>query len=150
MFSQKRKKYKNMVWASVLVAVAILALVFLLGYLGSFRERPYEEPAVNEAGSSIDKAQTVEPERMEPAESKELTADTELQKEDKKETYYLVKYDNDVICVYFSDQQGELTKLEDTAIVYETLSLEDQGRFQEGIEVGTRDALNRLLMDYES
>ena len=29
MFSQKRKKYKNLVWASVLTAVAILALVAL-------------------------------------------------------------------------------------------------------------------------
>ena len=71
-------------------------------------------------------------------------------RDEKKQTYYLLKYDNDVIRVYFSDQQGNLTELEETGIVYETLSTEDQQQFIEGIQVENRDALNRLLMDYES
>ena len=68
----------------------------------------------------------------------------------KKQTYYLLKYDNDVIRIYFSNQQGELTELEETNIVYETLSTEDQKQFLDGIQVENRDALNLLLMDYES
>ena len=69
---------------------------------------------------------------------------------EEKETYYYVKYDNDVICVYFSDEQGNLTKLEETGILYEMLSTEDQIQFKEGVRLKNRDALNKLLMDYES
>jgi len=66
------------------------------------------------------------------------------------QSYYLVKYDNNVIKIYFSDETGKLTELESTSIVYETLSQGDQAKFREGIKVENRDDLNRLMMDYES
>lgn len=155
MFSQRRKKYKNLVWASVLTAVAILALIALLGYLGSFRDKDYNETSVNEPVASQesvddayddydknDKNEFSDDENDGVVESVGNTA--------KKQTYYLLKYDNDVIRIYFSDRQGELTELEESNIVYETLSTEDQQQFRDGIQVDNRDALNRLLMDYES
>ena len=55
-----------------------------------------------------------------------------------------------VIKIFFSDETGHLIELEDTSIVYETLSAQDQSRFKEGIKVENRDDLNRLMMDYES
>ena len=145
MFSQRRKKYKNLVWASVLTAVAILALVALLGYLGSFRDKNYEETPANEVVSTEENSAEFEENDAE-EEGEAVSAARDI----KKQTYYLLKYDNDVVRVYFSDQQGELTELEETDIVYETLSTEDQKQFVEGIQVENRDALNRLLMDYES
>lgn len=145
MFSQRRKKYKNLVWASVLTAVAILALVALLGYLGSFKDKNYEEAPANEVVSTAENSAEFEEDNVE-EESEAVSAARDI----KKQTYYLLKYDNDVVHVYFSDQQGELTELEETDIVYETLSTEDQKQFVEGIQVENRDALNRLLMDYES
>ena len=145
MFSQRRKKYKNLVWASVLTAVAILALVALLGYLGSFRDKNYEETPANEVVSTAENFAEFEEDDAE-EEGEAVSAARDI----KKQTYYLLKYDNDVVRVYFSDQQGELTELEETDIVYETLSTEDQKQFVEGIQVENRDALNRLLMDYES
>ena len=66
------------------------------------------------------------------------------------QSYYLIKYDKDVIKIFFSDETGHLIELEDTTIVYETLSTQDQNRFKEGIKVENRDDLNRLMMDYES
>lgn len=148
MFSQRRKKYKNMVWASVLTAVAILALVALLGYLGSFKNKTYEEAPANEVvTTSQDNKQYKEDDDVVEAENGE---DVVAARDIKKQTYYLLKYDNDVVRVYFSDQQGKLTELEETGIVFETLSTEDQQQFLEGIQVENRDALNRLLMDYES
>lgn len=151
MFSQRRKKYKNVVWACVLMAVAILALVVLLGYLGNFRDKNYDETSVNEP--------VVAQELVEDGEDNyngdgSLNGDNEegvsSDENAKKQTYYLLKYDNDVVRIYFSDQQGKLTELEETDIVYETLSTEDQKQFVDGIQVENRDALNRLLMDYES
>ena len=156
MFSQRRKKYKNMVWASVLTAVAILALVALLGYLGSFRDKDYNETSANEPATAQVSTKNVDEQADEDYDEDEsLDDDSDADEETdgdavKKQTYYLLKYDNDVIRVYFSDQQGKLTELEETGIVYETLSTEDQQQFVDGIQVENRDALNRLLMDYES
>ena len=48
MFSQRRKKYRNLVWASVLTAIALLSLVLLLGYLGSFKDTSYQDTPANE------------------------------------------------------------------------------------------------------
>ena len=146
MFSQRRKKYRNVVWASVLTAVVILALVALLGYLGSFRDRSYNETPVNEQMT----AQEVESEADSNESTEDHNNDDDSESIAKKQTYYLLKYDNDVVCVFFSDQQGKLTELEETAIVFETLSTEDQKQLMDGIQVENRDALNRLLMDYES
>ena len=151
MFSQRRKKYRNVVWASVLTAVAILAMVALLGYLGSFRDKNYSETNVNELVAT--QAGTVEADGDDSAvdnDHHDIDDDEDSEPLAKKQTYYLLKYDNDVVCVYFSDQQGKLTELEETAIVYETLSTEDQRQLMDGIQVENRDALNRLLMDYES
>ena len=66
------------------------------------------------------------------------------------QSYYLVKYDNNVIKIFFSDETGKLTELEETGIIYETLSAQDQQRFAEGIKLERRDDLNKLMMDYES
>ena len=66
------------------------------------------------------------------------------------QSYYLVKYDNNVIKIFFSDETGKLTELEVTGIIYETLSAQDQQRFAEGIKLERRDDLNKLMMDYES
>lgn len=153
MFSQRKKKYRNMVWASVLTAVALLSLVLLLGYLGSFRDKSYEEAPANETVSVPKETQVADADTVESknTETKPEKDDNEpFEKNIKKQTYYLIKYDNDVIRVYFSDQQGNMTELEETNIIYETLSSEDQMQFQTGIQVENRDALNRLLMDYES
>ena len=152
MFSQRRKKYRNMVWASVLTAVVLLSFIVLLGYLGSLKDNPNAEAPVNETVSTTEDAEETgaDEDAALATEDESEAEDEQLQTEEKKETYYLLKYDNDVIRIYFSDQQGKLTELEETAIVYETLSTEDQIQFQDGIQVDSRDALNRLLMDYES
>lgn len=143
MFSQRRKQYRNVILASVLTAVVLLSLVLLLGYLGSFKEEPYQEtPNQETLNQETPVDETIALPKEKPA--------AEVDREERKQTYYLLKYDNDVICVYFSDQQGNLTKLEETDIVYETLSPEDQMQFDAGIQVENRDSLNRILMDYES
>lgn len=148
MFSQRRKKYRNLVWASVLTAIALLSLVLLLGYLGSFKEEPYQETPANETVSVTDETEAKETKPDEITKTKDEA--TRSQQEIKKQTYYLLKYDNDIVRIFFSDQQGNLTELEETNIVYETLSPEDQRQLLDGIQAENREALNRILMDYES
>ncbi len=140
MFSQRRRKYKTWILAAVATAAVALCLMLLLGYLTRSQQEPYEQTHVN---------QVVE-EAEQTARQSDETASEKQEPVEKIETYYLVKYDKDVIRIFFSDETGKLTKLEDTNIVYEILSTDDQARFESGVRVDTRDDLNKLLMNYES
>jgi len=140
MFSQKRRKYKNWIWVAIAATAVSLAVILLLGYLGQENQEPYEATHVEK--------QTYEKQKAD-VEQEEIEEEPETPVE-KFETYYLVKYDNDVIRIYFSDQSGNMTELEETTIVYEILSTEDQKRFENGVRLDSRDDLNKLLMDYES
>lgn len=171
MFSQKKKNH-TWIYACAVLIVAIFAIVVLIAALtgkeneedalkANLESRVNEnaanakEPEDSAAGSDLD---------AEDDEDRDIAAadDTDDENKDKlqnpqKDTdgqfyqsYYLIKYDKNVIKIFFSDEAGHLIELEDTSIVYETLSAQDQSRFKEGIKVENRDDLNRLMMDYES
>ena len=145
MFSQKKR---NLTWIYVCIVllIAVIAVFILIGALSNKNaedaERTNLESKVSEENQSGPYADN----------------STDVQDQDQNDddqdkfyqSYYLVKYDNNVIKIYFSDETGKLTELESTSIVYETLSQGDQAKFREGIKVENRDDLNRLMMDYES
>ena len=149
MYRQKRRKYRNWIPAAIATASVALAVVLLLGYLGRNNDEPYQKVNTTdkvhqqeeEKGSASDESE--EPE----VNDKDNNIDDEM---GVFQAYYLVKYDKDRICVYFSDRSGKITELEETSIVYETLSEDDQKRFEDGVKVENRNELNRILMDYES
>lgn len=139
MFSQKRRNYRNWVWVAIACTAVAFAVFLLLGYLSRNNDEPYAR--TNSEKPVYDVAQKVE-------------EDNEVNEEDEEQedlpAYYLVKYDKDVIRVFFSDSSGKVTELEETSIIYETLSEEDQKRFDDGVKLESRNELNRLLMNYES
>ena len=144
MFSQRRRNYRNWIWVAIACAAVAFAVFLLLGYLGRNNGDKYEQ--TNGANQVYE--DSVANEDVEAGE--EASEDPLTEIEGVFQSYYLVKYDKDVIRVYFSDQTGKITELEETTIVYETLSEDDQKRFEEGIKLESRNDLNRLLMDYES
>lgn len=164
MFSQKKRNFTWIYVCAVLI-IAIFAVIILIGALTNRGEeealKANLESRVDENAVSVPsqepqegEPQGTEPQDSEPSEegsSTETEDDTE--KDDSKQfyqSYYLVKYDSNVIKIYFSDESGNLVQLEETGIVYETLSPQDQQRFVKGIKAGDRDELNRLIMNYES
>lgn len=145
MFSQKKRKF-TWIYLCVALIIAVIAVFILIGALSNKNaedaERTNLESKVseeNQSGQEADVPTDVQAPGADDSDSKEFY-----------QSYYLVKYDNNVIKIYFSDETGKLTELESTSIVYETLSQGDQAKFQEGIKVENRDDLNRLIMDYES
>jgi len=139
MFSQKRRNYRNWIWVAIACTAVALVIFLLLGYLGKNNDEPYARTNGDErvyTESFVTESEPVD--------------ETEQTEEETFQAYYLVKYDKDVIRIYFSDQSGKITELEETTIVYETLSEADQERFDDGIKLDSRNALNKLLMDYES
>ena len=137
--------------AAIITVLTAAGILLLLSYLGRNSNPHYEQANGDES---------VYTKSADLTQKSGLQSETESAVEEDKNddyelkgnfaSYYLVKYDKDRISVYFSDQTGRITELEETTIVYETLSEEDQKRFEDGIKLDSRNDLNRLLMDYES
>ena len=156
MFSQKKKSH-TWVYVCAALVIAIIAVFILIGALGS-RSSSEDALQTNLEARADEKSEQNQTEGEDSAEKTEDSRQTEnnTMPEEKNtqnqfyQSYYLVKYDKNSIKIFFSDETGKMTQLEETTIVYETLSSEDQKRFQEGVKVESRDDLNRLIMDYES
>jgi len=159
MFSQKKKNYTWIYVCAVLI-IAIFAVVILIGALTNRGEeealKANLESRVDENASSVpaEEPQDADPQDTELPEGGDSTENEDDTEKDAGkqfyQSYYLVKYDSNVIKIFFSDESGNLVQLEETGIVYETLSPQDQQRFVKGIKAGDRDELNRLIMNYES
>ncbi len=166
MFSQKKKKH-TWIYACAVLIVAIFAVVVLIAALtgkeseeealkANLESRVGEDVA--KAADPGDSAPTLDDEKDNNDDNDDVAGEGEDEPQNHEkdtpsqfyQSYYLIKYDKDVIKIFFSDETGHLIELEDTTIVYETLSTQDQNRFKEGIKVENRDDLNRLMMDYES
>lgn len=157
MFSQKKKNH-TWLYAAIVLAAAIVAVFLLIGALNSRnaeqadRDRlesraQQEQENGQESGGADDERDSAEASVPVPQPG---SADEKDEEEQFYQSYYLVKLDNDVIKIFFSDESGKLTELEETGIIYETLSADDQKRFADGIKLEKRDDLNKLMMDYES
>lgn len=164
MFSQKKKNHTWIYLCGVLL-ILILAVFILVGAVisrnseeealqANLETRAEEKSQTQDSSAVSDQTpsdQSGEAQTDEDTESGDRQTDAEKDGQvEFYQSYYLVKYDKDGIRIYFSDETGRLTELEKTAIVYETLSEQDQIRFRDGIKIDTRDDLNRLIMDYES
>ena len=151
MFSQKKKNH-TWLYACLGLTAAILAVFFFFFALSS----NYDEEAerVNLESQVNNRQEQQNPPEAKAEDTTEGAADSaQRQKSDENQffqSYYLVKYDKDVIKIFFSDETGKMTLLEETGIVFETLSSQDQQRFAAGVKAENRDELNRLIMDYES
>lgn len=150
MFSQRKKKSNWVLYTLIVIFVGlVLALIFLP-----------EDNASNEGNAKIDPGTDYTDNLVDDPYGEPGEEGDNLQSEDgtpaagdeieKQESYYLIKNDNNSIKVYFCDQQGKMTELETTAIIYETLSEADQQMFDQGVRIASRDELFKLLQDFES
>lgn len=158
MFSRKKKNY-TWLWVCSILAIMIFAVLLLIGSLAGSEDeetlraslersaekrQDFSEPAGNDSSEK-----SVEEDTGKNGAAEKKPAEDNRQNQF-YQSYYLVKCDNNVIKIFFSDETGNLVQLEETAIIYQTLSPADQKRFREGIKVENRDDLNSLIMNYES
>ena len=148
MFSQKKRINPYWVWPAVALVATACCIMLLIGYMGKNEELMAARANGNQKVVVQEQQEQTETDVID--EEDETVGDETLVNKGSFQSYYLVKHDKDGIGVYFSDQSGKITELEMTTIVYETLSAEDQERFDEGVKLESRNDLNKLLMDYES
>lgn len=158
MFSRKKKNY-TWLWVCSILAIMIFAVLLLIGSLAGAEDEDVLRASLEKnAEKRQDFSEDVQEEFSEDGVDENTGGNSAAEREPAEDngqnqfyqSYYLVKYDNNVIKIFFSDETGNLVQLEETAIIYQTLSPPDQKRFREGIKVENRDDLNSLIMNYES
>ena len=150
MFSRKKKKYRTFVVTALIVAVCILIIVLLW-------PQNLETKEINEVNVSVDSRSNEPAKSSNEHENSQITDDVVKEENIEQETststnmesYYIVKKNGEVISVFFVDKEGKKVRLEDTDIIYEVLTLEDQKLFETGIIVEDQEKLASLLQDFE-
>ena len=150
MFSRKKKKYRTFVVTALIVAVCILIIVLLW-------PQNLETKEINEVNVSVDSRSNEPAKPSNEHENSQITDDVVKEENKEQETststnmesYYIVKKNGEVISVFFVDKEGKKVRLEDTDIIYEVLTLEDQKLFETGIIVEDQEKLASLLQDFE-
>lgn len=141
MFSQKKRNY-TWIYVLAITLLVIIGLLLIISTISNKNTKEYTEQKEIQEYQEENKDESSLPVEK-PVPNKEKPEEKNIS------SYYLVKYDNNSIKIFFSDKSGSLVELEETEIIYETLSEEDQRRFNDGIKVVTREELNQVLMDYE-
>ncbi len=141
MFSQKKRNY-TWIYVLAITSLVIIGLLLIISTISNKNTKEYtEQKEIEEYREESQDESSLPVEK--PVSNKQKTEEKNIS------SYYLLKYDNNSIKIFFSDKSGRLVEMEKTEIIYETLSEEDQRRFNEGIKVTTREELNQVLMDYE-
>ncbi|MDO4553220.1 MAG: hypothetical protein Q4C22_06755 [Bacillota bacterium] len=66
------------------------------------------------------------------------------------ERYYLLRESENVVRLYYCDEEGQESYVRDTEIAFSLLSGEDQELFSQGLLIRTKAELDELLQDFES
>ena len=157
MFSRQKRNYKIFIYAALTVAICVL--IILLFWPKEPDKTVYSESATNEKIQNTDEYDDRneydnDDDIYEYDDDDEYTdeeaEEDEYMTNNTLETYYLIKRDAESIKVFFSDKYGDLIELEETQIIYDLLTEEDQLKFDEGLKAKTQEELASILMNYES
>lgn len=139
MFTRQKKNYKVFVYTALIITICGLLTALL--WPGSVE--PADAPAKTGTDTASQGGDSSEEEKPPKKGDKDVV-------DENRESYYLVKRQNDSIVVLFSDEDGNLVQLETTDIIYELLNPEDQKAFDAGIKAENREHLSSILQDFES
>lgn len=162
MFSQKRKR-QNWLPIILIIIIAVMlaaaAIIITKNYVDrkssqyindiqTSTEIPYKDYSDDYDEDNNDNDVYLAEDNDSDSENKEKNQDEG--KNDELDTpYFIIRESNNIIKVFFH-KNGNEKYLQDTEIIFDTLSEEDQKRFKDGITVNTEEELNKLIMDYES
>ena len=103
MFSQKKR---NITWIYVCIAL-IIAVIAVFILIGALSNKNAEEAERTNLESKVSEENQSEPNADNGADVQE-PADDDSDSDKFYQSYYLVKYDNNVIKIFFSDETGKL------------------------------------------
>lgn len=138
MFSRRKKNYRVFVITALIICICVLIMVVL--WPDSYN--PISKDT--EVNPNKDTTQ-IEEDKINTINETPINEDTDYT----TKTYYIVKKQGETISVFFITEDGTQLKLEDTEIVYDLLTPEDQEKFDKGIVIEEQEDLALLLQDFE-
>ncbi len=142
MFAKRRRNYTVFVYTALIVMICILIVAIL--WPKSSEDNQNSDLTTTTQVQEQHKDQNLVNNEHEPDDYSEETGTEQLVK-----SYYIVRKEGEFISVFFVNANGQEVKLEDTGIVYDVLTLEDQDKFDKGIMVENQEKLTSLLQDFE-
>lgn len=158
MFTRQKKNYRIFVYTALVITLCLLVAALLLpkdstpqddaqvnaqtetGQEGQEQQEQIQDSGSDDGGSA--------------AEQTGGSGDGDVMENDDissgLHSYYVVRKEGSNVSVFFVDEKGNQVKLEDTDIVYDVLTPDDQKSFDEGITVADQEELAALLQDFES
>lgn len=149
MFSNQKKGFMKSKWFYGLI------VLFLLGF-GVWVNYDGDSQKVNTAAEVSEKTQQQTRENRPVVDSlnqettEKESEDATIQTEEKQQTYYLIKEVEDVVKVFYCDENGQEDLYQITTVPFQLLSSEDQQLLSEGVRVEDENELADFLENFDS
>ena len=149
MFSNQKKGFIKSKWFYGLLVLFLLAFGIWVNYDGNSQNvntvTEVSEKTQNQTQESQPVVDSLDQETTE-KESENESA----QKEEKQQTYYLIKEVEDVVKVFYCDENGQEDLYQITTVPFQLLSTEDQQLLSEGVRVEDENELADFLENFDS
>ncbi len=149
MFSNQKKRFIKSKWFYGLLVLFLLAFGIWVNYDGNSQNvntvTEVSEKTQNQTQESQPVVDSLDQETTE-KESENEAAQTE----EKQQTYYLIKEVEDVVKVFYCDENGQEDLYQITTVPFQLLSTEDQQLLSEGVRVEDENELADFLENFDS
>ena len=149
MFSNQKKGFIKSKWFYGLLVLFLLAFGIWVNYDGNSQNvntvTEVSEKTQNRTQESQPVVDSLDQETTE-KESENEAAQTE----EKQQTYYLIKEVEDVVKVFYCDENGQEDLYQITTVPFQLLSTEDQQLLSEGVRVEDENELADFLENFDS
>ena len=149
MFSNQKKGFIKSKWFYGLLVLFLLAFGIWVNYDGNSQNvntvTEVSEKTQNQTQESQPVVDSLDQETTE-KESENEAAQTE----EKQQTYYLIKEVEDVVKVFYCDENGQEDLYQITTVPFQLLSTEDQQLLSEGVCVEDENELADFLENFDS
>ena len=149
MFSNQKKGFIKSKWFYGLLVLFLLAFGIWVNYDGNSQNvntvTEVSEKTQNQTQESQPVVDSLDQETTE-KESENEAAQTE----EKQQTYYLIKEVEDVVKVFYCDENGQEYLYQITTVPFQLLSTEDQQLLSEGVRVEDENELADFLENFDS
>ena len=149
MFSNQKKGFIKSKWFYGLLVLFLLAFGIWVNYDGNSQNvntvTEVSEKTQNQTQESQPVVDSLDQETTE-KESENEAAQTE----EKQQTYYMIKEVEDVVKVFYCDENGQEDLYQITTVPFQLLSTEDQQLLSEGVRVEDENELADFLENFDS
>ena len=149
MFSNQKKGFIKSKWFYGLLVLFLLAFGIWVNYDGNSQNVNTVTELSEKTHNQTQERQPVV-DRLDHETNEKESENEAAQTEEKQQTYYLIKEVEDVVKVFYCDENGQEDLYQITTVPFQLLSTEDQQLLSEGVRVEDENELADFLENFDS